>query len=305
MKKKIAYLLTSVFAFVKKHSLVTCIVALLITAVIVTFACKDLSEQAPGDKDTVSDILISASSEDIGSQNVVSSEKQENTSNDNASSNKDVSSDNVVSKVETEESEPSKLDSQKEDTSKGDSTSSKDTSSNVTPSHKHSYTKKVVKPTCTKDGYTQYTCQCGKVYKDDTTYKLGHLYLDWKVTKKATTTSTGIKECTCDRCGKGTITETIPKKKEIANVSSKVEVTTSFGKTKYILGNASVLDRRTWGDPPTITVYNKNCMHVVYFNKKGEKVEFNVEQPIVDDTINGYTILDDGTYVSQYFGSYS
>ncbi len=35
------------------------------------------------------------------------------------------------------------------------------------PAHKHSYTKKVVNPTCTDKGYTLYTCACGHSYKDN------------------------------------------------------------------------------------------------------------------------------------------
>lgn len=46
-------------------------------------------------------------------------------------------------------------------------------------------------------------------------------------------------------------------------------------------------------------------MHVSYDNKQNEKIEFTVEQPVVEDFINRFTILEDGTYVSQYFGSYS
>ena len=43
-----------------------------------------------------------------------------------------------------------------------------------TPTHKHSYTAKVTKPTCTADGYTTHTCSCGDSYTDTPTAALGH-----------------------------------------------------------------------------------------------------------------------------------
>ena len=40
----------------------------------------------------------------------------------------------------------------------------------------HSYTKKVIKPTCTAKGYTTYSCACGDTYDSDYTNALGHSY---------------------------------------------------------------------------------------------------------------------------------
>ena len=40
----------------------------------------------------------------------------------------------------------------------------------------HSYSAKVVEPTCEKKGYTKYTCECGESYKDDYTKKVDHVY---------------------------------------------------------------------------------------------------------------------------------
>ncbi len=64
--------------------------------------------------------------------------------------------------------------------------SSNDTSSNDTPSsgsqvtesviHTHSYTKTDKAATCTKGGYSEYTCSCGHSYKDSYTDALGHTY---------------------------------------------------------------------------------------------------------------------------------
>ena len=42
--------------------------------------------------------------------------------------------------------------------------------------HTHQYQAVVTKPTCTKDGYTTYTCECGDAYTADVAEALGHDY---------------------------------------------------------------------------------------------------------------------------------
>lgn len=42
----------------------------------------------------------------------------------------------------------------------------------------HTYSENVVKPTCTKKGYTKYTCECGSNYIDNYTSALGHTFKD-------------------------------------------------------------------------------------------------------------------------------
>ena len=66
--------------------------------------------------------------------------------------------------------------------------------------HKHEYVEKVVAPTCTENGYTEYTCECGDVYRDNEVEKTGHSFGEWTVTKEATETEEGIKERTCSVC---------------------------------------------------------------------------------------------------------
>ncbi len=70
-----------------------------------------------------------------------------------------------------------------------------------TAAHTHSYTEKVVEPTCTTDGYTLHECSCGKSYKDKTVSKKGHSFGEWKVTKQATTSAEGEKTRECSVCG--------------------------------------------------------------------------------------------------------
>lgn len=65
--------------------------------------------------------------------------------------------------------------------------------------HKHSYVKSVVSPTCTKEGYTLYTCACGDSYTTSKTNALGH---DYDVTVvQPTVEERGYNLHECKRCG--------------------------------------------------------------------------------------------------------
>ena len=65
---------------------------------------------------------------------------------------------------------------------------------------------KVVKPTCTADGYTVYTCsRCGHSYNGDVVKKLGHDYKP--VTTNPTCTEDGFVTHTCSRCKDSYVTE--------------------------------------------------------------------------------------------------
>lgn len=75
----------------------------------------------------------------------------------------------------------------------------------------HSYTTKVVAPTCTEKGYTLHTCSnCGDSYKDTYTDALGHSYTETVVAP--TKTEKGYTLHTCTKCGdsyKDNYTDTI------------------------------------------------------------------------------------------------
>jgi hypothetical protein len=117
--------------------------------------------------------------------------------------------------------------------------------------HTHEYAKEVVEPTCTQDGYTKYTCECGDTYQDNTvkaTHKeeiipakaatcaqegltegkkcsvcdeiltaqsavpmVEHQYGEWSTVKEATYTEAGAQEKVCSVCG-DKITEELPVK---------------------------------------------------------------------------------------------
>ena len=65
-------------------------------------------------------------------------------------------------------------------------------------SHKHSYEKKVVAPTCKAGGYTSYTCKCGDSYIDNETVKTEHSYASEVI--MATCTAEGYTNYKC-KCG--------------------------------------------------------------------------------------------------------
>ncbi|MBQ8077076.1 MAG: hypothetical protein IJ235_01695 [Eubacterium sp.] len=87
----------------------------------------------------------------------------------------------------------------------------------VADSHKHIYNIEVTKPTCTAQGYTTHTCECGDSFVDTYVNALGHKSDKGTVTKKATYTATGVKTYKCVRCGKVLKTETIAKLPKKAN----------------------------------------------------------------------------------------
>lgn len=68
----------------------------------------------------------------------------------------------------------------------------------------HSYTTKVVEPTCTEQGYTTYTCSsCNYTYTGDYKDALGHKWdnTEGKITKEPTATTPGTRTFTCTVCG--------------------------------------------------------------------------------------------------------
>ena len=65
----------------------------------------------------------------------------------------------------------------------------------------HSYTKEVITPTCSQQGYTVYTCErCGDSYKDDFIDTTAHSFTYYVSDGNATCTADGTKTASCDRC---------------------------------------------------------------------------------------------------------
>ena len=63
--------------------------------------------------------------------------------------------------------------------------------------HTHSYEATVTDPTCTKQGYTTYRCECGDNYKDDYVSATGHSYTDTVVDPDCTNVGYTHKTCAC------------------------------------------------------------------------------------------------------------
>lgn len=80
-----------------------------------------------------------------------------------------------------------------------------------TENHTHTYTQRVVAPTCGSPGYTEYTCACGYSYQDTPTDPTNdHSWGDWQTTQAATCTAEGVSTRSCSKCG-ATQTESIAK----------------------------------------------------------------------------------------------
>ena len=71
---------------------------------------------------------------------------------------------------------------------------------NKEPEHVHKYTDEIVNATCTEQGYTKHTCECGDSYQDSEVQAKGHTYGEWTVVKEATESEDGLQERICS-CG--------------------------------------------------------------------------------------------------------
>lgn len=69
----------------------------------------------------------------------------------------------------------------------------------VDPPHTHSYSSSVTAPTCTEQGYTTHTCDCGDSYTDTYVAALGHDYIK-TITSVSTCTKAGEASYKCSRC---------------------------------------------------------------------------------------------------------
>ena len=225
---------------------------------------------------------------------------KENTEVDNSSSEITVSESETNSNEITEETESEESLTEENVSAPAES----EPNTNDVPVHTHSYTKKVVSPACVQNGYTTYTCTCGHTYQDNFVNQLGHSFGEWVIIVEATTSSVGTQEHKCTRCGCIETSE-MPKKISSATIAPGVTITKIFGNTKYELDKCSVIDMRKWGEPPTIVIVDNNSLHVTYYDKNNEQIEFVATQPFSNDWINLYSILDDGTWGNRLIGAYS
>lgn len=64
--------------------------------------------------------------------------------------------------------------------------------------HQHSYHAVLIVPTCTEEGYTSYTCDCGDCYHDQPVAALGHALVEEVI--PPTASERGYTKHTCTRC---------------------------------------------------------------------------------------------------------
>lgn len=174
--------------------------------------------------------------------------------------------------------------------------------------HVHSYTSTVIEATCSTQGYTRHTCSCGSTYDDAKVSALGHLYGTWTVTVKPTTDSTGTRACTCTKCGH-VLTETVAKlAPEIAEkyenyIDPRIHIEIlPDGARYYYYSPVCVIDTRTWGDPPTISITGEGGFYVTYFKQDGSKVEWNLVP--VPGYANRMVIWENGSYETGLIGGF-
>lgn len=172
------------------------------------------SESKISEKSNIESSINSSVSSNSQNSKVENSKQENQTSSKPAEASK---SSNTSTNSSSNSKAPSNDSSSKP--SSGGSRSSLSSSSSSTPSHSHSYSSKTVKATCTSGGYTIHTCSCGASYTDSYTDATGHRWSDWKTVKKATTSSEGRKQRTCNSCGK-TESKTIAKVKSSSGGSS-------------------------------------------------------------------------------------
>lgn len=84
--------------------------------------------------------------------------------------------------------------------------------------HTHNYAEEVVEATCQSQGYTQYTCACGDIYRDNYTDKVKHQYVTVE-TVWQTLEADGYQLIECIYgCGRG-YTIVLPKLKEYIDIA--------------------------------------------------------------------------------------
>lgn len=166
------------------------------------------SESKISEKSNIESSINSNVSSDSQNSKVENSKKETQNSNSSSKPTETSKSSNTSTNSSSNSKVPSNDSSSKP--SSGGSSSGSSSSSSSTPSHSHSYSSKTIKATCTSGGYTVHTCSCGASYTDNYTDATGHRWSDWKTVKKATTSSEGRKQRTCNSCGK-TESKTIAK----------------------------------------------------------------------------------------------
>lgn len=126
------------------------------------------------------------------------------------------------------------------------------------PFHDHAYSTVIVPATCTRGGYTTYTCSCGESYVADHTDPLPHAFGGWEITREPACGIDGEQSRTCSSCGR-VERETIPSNDHAYTAAVTPPTCTAGGYTTYTCdcGASYVTDRtdplsHTYGEWETI-----------------------------------------------------
>ena len=150
-------------------------------------------------------------------------------------------------------------------------------------------------------------CDYTSEYNGSSTQLANHAYSNWSVTKEATATEQGERSRTCSLCGKVNV-EIIPASNEQREyyIDPRLEIDVlPDGVTSYrsYLLQLSVIDTRTWGDPPSIYIIDDSYLRIVYYQQDGTKVYYSLKP--VEGYFNRFVIFENGTYKTQLIGDYN
>lgn len=118
--------------------------------------------------------------------------------------------------------------------------------------HTHIYTEDVVEPTCTKEGYTIYTCECGDSYKDNYLNNLDHdlVFFD-KI--EPTCTEIGCESYVeCTRCSYTTYKELEALDHDLVSHQGKTPTDIEIGWKEYV--TCSRCDYTTYEELPRVEI---------------------------------------------------
>ncbi|MBR5203503.1 MAG: leucine-rich repeat domain-containing protein, partial [Clostridia bacterium] len=150
--------------------------------------------------------------------------------------------------------------------------------------HECSYNAVVTPPTCTEQGYTTYTCECGDSYVDDYVNATGHNYN--AVVTAPTCTEEGYTTHTCTACGRKYKDDYTPNNGHKYNMAeSKVkEATCTEGGYRY--------------------VQCLNCDFIFYYNIVDAKGHWYEDQTVILPTCTEpgyiYSVCECGEYFEDY-----
>ena len=148
----------------------------------------------------------------------------------------------------------------------------------------HSYSEKIVAPTCTAMGYTEYKCDnCDDSYIGDYTDKAEHKYA--KNITAPTCTEHGYTTNTCVNCGDEFVSDYTEKKPHNYNAEITKPTCTGFGYTTYTCADC--------GDK--------------YISDYTDKTEHNYSKKVIEPTCteHGYTIYTCPDCGKEYIGDYT